>query len=114
PAPSPPQTLSNAALAFVQQLKYQEARDTLTELVQNYPKASWATQAKAALAANQPLTGILIVSDQNPTPVANRLVRIATKWRIVKAQTYDDSAVPTYNATTDARGNFSVDKGIPH
>ena len=108
-----PQTLYNAGLAFVQQLKYQEARDTLTELVQNYPKTSWAPQAKAALAANQPLTGRLIISDQNPTPVANRLVRIATKWRIVKAHTYDDSGFPTYNATTDAQGNFSVVNGIP-
>ena len=108
-----PQTLYNAGLAFVQQLKYQEARDAMTELVQNYPKTSWATQAKAALAAKQPLTGRLIVSDQNPAPVANRLVRIATKWRIVKAHTYDDSGGPTYNATTDANGNFSVAGGIP-
>jgi tetratricopeptide (TPR) repeat protein len=108
-----PQTLYNAGLAFVQQLKYQEARDAMTELVQNYPKTTWGTQAKAALAAKQPLTGRLIVSDQNPTPVANRLVRIATKWRIVKAHTYDDSGGPTYNATTDANGNFSVVGGIP-
>jgi len=72
-----PQTLYSAGLAFVQQLKYQEARDAMTELVQNYPKTSWATQAKTALAAKQPLTGRLIISDQNPTPVANRLVRIA-------------------------------------
>src|SRR5207249_4223386 len=108
-----PQTLYNAGLAFVQQLKYQQARDAMTELVQNYPKTSWATQAKAALAAKQPLTGLLIVSDQNPAPVANRLVRIATKWRIVKAHTYDDAGGPTYNATTDAAGNFSVVGGIP-
>ncbi|TMG50934.1 MAG: hypothetical protein E6H90_00400 [Chloroflexi bacterium] len=108
-----PQTLYSAGLAFVQQLKYQEARDAMTELVQNYPKTSWATQAKTALAAKQPLTGRLIISDQNPTPVANRLVRIATKWRIVKAHTYDDSGGPTYNATTDANGNFSVVNGIP-
>jgi len=108
-----PQTLYSAGLAFVQQLKYQQARDAMTELVQNYPKTSWATQAKAALAAKQPLTGLLIVSDQNPAPVANRLVRIATKWRIVKAHTYDDAGGPTYNATTDAAGNFSVVGGIP-
>jgi len=42
-----------------------------------------------------------------------RLVRIATKWRIVKAHTYDDSGFPTYNATTDASGKFSVVGGIP-
>jgi len=108
-----PQTLYNAGLAFVQQLKYQQARDAMTELVQNYPKTSWATQAKAALAAKQALTGLLVVSDQNPAPVANRLVRIATKWRIVKAHTYDDAGGPTYNATTDAAGNFSVVGGIP-
>src|SRR5436190_1281975 len=99
--------------ALVAAKQYQEARDAMTELVQNYPKTSWATQAKAALAAKQPLTGRLIVSDQNPAPVANRLVRIATKWRIVKAHTYDDSGGPTYNATTDANGNFSVAGGIP-
>ncbi|TMG16814.1 MAG: hypothetical protein E6H98_09060 [Chloroflexi bacterium] len=98
-----PQTLYSAGLAFVQQLKYQEARDAMTELVQNYPKTSWATQAKTALAAKQPLTGRLIISDQNPTPVANRL----------KAHTYDDAGGPTYNATTDANGNFSVVNGIP-
>src|SRR5207248_11428443 len=58
-----PQTLYSTGLAFVQQLKYQEARDAMTALVQNYPKTSWATQAKTALADKQPLTGPLILSD---------------------------------------------------
>ena len=58
--------------------------------------------------ANQPLSGQLILSDQTPTPVANRLVRIATHWKIVKAHTYDDSGGPIYSTSTDASGNFKV------
>ena len=108
-----PQTLYSAGLAFVQQLRYQQARDAMTELAQNYASTTWGTQANAALHANQPLTGQLIVSDQTPTPVANRLVRIASHWRIVKAHTYDDSGGPTYNATTDTKGNFAVVGGLP-
>jgi tetratricopeptide (TPR) repeat protein len=103
-----PQTLYNAGLAFMQQAKYQQARDAMTELVQKYPTVSWATQANAALHAPQTLSGQLIVSDQNPTPVGNRLVRIATHWRIVKAHTYDDSGGQIYSTTTDAQGNFKV------
>ena len=103
-----PQTLYNAGLAFVQQLKYQQALDAMTELVQNYPTTSWATQANAALHASQWLTGKLIVSDQDPTPVANRLIRIANKWRIVAAHTYDDSNGQIYGTTTDASGMFKV------
>jgi tetratricopeptide (TPR) repeat protein len=103
-----PQTLYNAGLAFVQQMRFQQARDAMTELVTNYPKTTWAAQANTALRANQPLTGQLIVSDQNPMPVANRLVRIATHWKIVKAHTYDDSGGPIYSTSTDAKGNFKV------
>jgi tetratricopeptide (TPR) repeat protein len=102
-----PQTLYNAGLAFVQQMKYQQARDALTELVQKYPTASWATQANTALKAAQPLTGKLVISDSNPTPIANRLIRIAGHWSIVKAHTYQDSA-PIYSTVTDAQGNFTV------
>jgi tetratricopeptide (TPR) repeat protein len=103
-----PQTLYNAGLAFVQQMRFQQARDAMTELVTNYPTTTWAAQANTALHANQPLTGHLIVSDQNPTPVANRLVRIATHWKIVKAHTYDDSGGTIYSTSTDAKGNFKV------
>ncbi len=103
-----PQTLYKAGLAFVDQLKYQQALDAMTELVQNYPNTSWATQATAALHASQPLMGKLIVSDQNPAPVANRLIRIASKWRIVAPHTYDDSTGQIYGTTTDASGNFKV------
>jgi hypothetical protein len=102
-----PQTLYNAGLAYVQQLKYQEARDAMTELVQKFPKTTWGAQANAALHANQTLTGQLIVSNQNPTPVANRLVRIATHYQIVKAHTYQDSP-PIYSTSTDANGYFKV------
>jgi len=108
-----PQTLYNAGVAFVLQMRYQQARDVMTELVQNYPKTTWATQANAALLANQPLTGLLIVSDQTPTPVANRLIRIASHWKIVKAHTYDDSGGRIYQTTTDAKGNFSIPGGVP-
>ena len=107
-ASSLPQTLYNAGLAFVQQMRFQQARDAMTELVTNYPSSTWAAQANTALHANQLLTGQLIVSDQNPTPVANRLVRIATHWKIVKAHTYDDSGGTIYSTSTDAKGNFKV------
>jgi hypothetical protein len=103
-----PQTLYNAGLAFVQQMRFQQARDAMTELVTNYPTTSWAAQANTALHANQPLTGQLVLSDQTPTPIANRLVRIATHWKIVKAHTYDDSGGPIYSTSTDAKGNFKV------
>jgi len=103
-----PQTLYNAGLAFVQQMRFQQARDAMTELVTNYPSSTWAAQANTALHANQLLTGELIISDQNPTPVANRLVRIATHWKIVKAHTYDDSGGTIYSTSTDAKGNFKV------
>ena len=112
-ASSLPQTLYNAALTFVQQVRYQQARDAMTELIQKYASTTWATQANAAMHAKQQLTGLLIVSDQNPAPVANRLVRIATHWRIVKAHTYDDSGGPIYSMSTDAKGNFSVPGGMP-
>jgi tetratricopeptide (TPR) repeat protein len=108
-----PETLYNAGVAFVQQVRFQQARDALTELVQNYPATKWATQANAALQANQPLTGQLILSDQTPTPVANRLVRIASHWKIVKAHTYDDSGGHIYQTTTDAKGNFAIPGGVP-
>jgi tetratricopeptide (TPR) repeat protein len=107
-ASSLPQTLYNAGLAFVQQMRFQQARDAMTELVTNYPSSTWAAQANIALHASQLLTGQLIVSDQNPTPVANRLVRIATHWKIVKAHTYDDSGGTIYSTSTDAKGNFKV------
>ena len=103
-----PQTLYNAGLAFVQQMRYQQARDAMTELVTNYPTTTWAPQANSALHADQPLTGQLVLSDQTPTPIANRLVRIATHWKIVKPHTYDDSGGKIYQATTDAQGNFKV------
>jgi hypothetical protein len=103
-----PQTLYNAGLAFVAQMRYQQARDAMTDLVTNYPNTTWAPQANTALHADQPLTGQLVLSDQTPTPIANRLVRIAAHWKIVKPHTYDDSGGKIYQATTDAKGNFKV------
>ena len=103
-----PQTLYNAALDFIKQAKYQQARDAMSELVQKYPATSWAGQANTALHQSQTLTGKLVVSDQNSAPVANRLVRIATHWRIVKAHTYDDQGGQIYSTTTDAQGQFTV------
>jgi tetratricopeptide (TPR) repeat protein len=103
-----PQTLYNAGLAFVQQMRYQQARDAMTELVTTYAKTTWAAQANTALKADQPLTGMLVLSDQTPTPIANRLVRIATHWKIVKPHTYDDSGGKIYSTSTDAKGNFKV------
>lgn len=103
-----PQTLYNAGLAFVQLKRYQPARDAMTELVQKYPSSPWAALANAALQAKQPLSGKLIVSDANQTPVANRLIRVASKWRIVQPHVYDDSGGPAYSTATDANGNFTV------
>lgn len=102
-----PQTLYEAGLAFVQQMKFQQARDAMTQLVQNYPANVWAAQAKLALKAPQTFTGKLVVSDTNPAPVANRLIRISGTWKIVKAHTYQDFP-PIYLATTDTQGNFSI------
>jgi tetratricopeptide (TPR) repeat protein len=103
-----PQTLYNAGLAYAQQLRFQQARDVMAQVVQKYPATSWAALANAALRASQPLTVLLIVSDLNPTPVPNRLVRIATHWTIVKAHTYDDSGGTIYSAVTDASGKFTL------
>jgi len=49
-----------------------------------------------------------VKSGTDPTPIAHRLVRISTKWRIVRAHTYDDSGGKIYGATTDANGVFTV------
>lgn len=103
-----PQTLLNAGLAYVKAAKYQQAQDAMNQLVQAYPTTSWAAQATAALHAPQTLTGKLVVSGTDPTGIARRLVRISTKWRIVRAHTYDDSGGTIYGATTDANGVFTV------
>ncbi len=103
-----PQTLYDGALAYVKSANYQQARDAMNQIVQSYAATTWATQANAALRAPQTLTGTLVVSSQNSAPVAHRLVRISTKWRIVRAHTYDDSGGTIYQATTDANGTFSV------
>src|SRR5438094_9978070 len=94
-------------------MRFQQARDAMTEVVQNDTKTSWAAQANAALTAKQPVTGLLILSDAKPTLVANRLIRIASHCKIVKAHTYDDSGGHIYQTTTDAKGNFSIPGGVP-
>ncbi len=103
-----PQTLLNAGLAYVQAAKYQQARDAMNQLVHEYPTTTWAAQAGAALHAPQSLTGKLVVSGTDSTGIAHRLVRISTKWRIVRAHTYDDSGGTIYGTTTDANGVFTV------
>jgi len=103
-----PQALFNAGLAYAKNSQYQQARDAMNQVVQKYAATSWAAQAGAALQAPQTLTGKLVVSGADPTPIAHRLVRISTKWRIVRAHTYDDSGGKIYGATTDANGVFTV------
>ncbi len=49
-----PQTLYNAGLAFIQQIRYQQARDAMTELVQNYPTTTWGKQASSAMSKKRP------------------------------------------------------------
>src|ERR1700737_533915 len=53
-ASSLPQTLYNGSLDFVKQLRYQQARDAMAELISTYPSTTWASQANAALHAKQP------------------------------------------------------------
>ena len=103
-----PQALFNAGLAYVKGSQYQQGRDAMNQVVQQYSATPWAAQASAALQAPQTLTGKLVVSGADPTPIAHRLVRISTKWRIVRAHTYDDSGGKIYGATTDANGVFTV------
>ena len=103
-----PQSLFNAGLAYVKNAQFQQARDAMNQVVQSYASTNWATQAKAALSAPQTLTGKLVISGTDPSPIAHRLVRISTKWRIVRAHTYDDSGGKIYGTTTDANGVFTV------
>ncbi|GAC1480363.1 MAG: hypothetical protein PVSMB9_04950 [Candidatus Dormibacteria bacterium] len=103
-----PEALYNAGLAYIKTSDYQKARDVMNQAVKSYPGTAWAAQANAALQAPQTLTGKLVVSNADPTPIPHRLVRISTKWRIVRAHTYDDSGGSIYGATTDANGVFTV------
>jgi len=103
-----PQALLNAGLAYVKNAQYQQARDAMNQVLQGYPTTTWAIQANATLKAPQTLTGKLVISGADPTGIAHRLVRISTKWRIVRAHTYDDSGGAIYGATTDANGVFTV------
>ncbi len=101
-----PDALYNGALAYVQQQRYQQARDAMTEVMSNYPQSSAAPKAAAAMAAPQPLTGLLETADHQAVP--NRLLRISTKWRIVKPGVYADYGGAIYQTTTDKNGNFSL------
>ncbi len=103
-----PDSLYNEALAYVQQQRYQQARDAMTEVITTYPKSPAAPKAAAAMAAPQRLTGVLETGGGNPQPVPNRLLRISTKWRIVAPHTYDDYGGTIYQTHTDANGNFSL------
>lgn len=103
-----PEALFNAALGYVKSSQFQQARDAMNQVVTKYPTTPWAAQATTALQAPQVLTGKLVVSSTDSTPIANRLVRISTRWRIVRAHTYDDSGGKIYGATTDANGVFTV------
>jgi tetratricopeptide (TPR) repeat protein len=103
-----PQALFSAGQAYLKNSQYQQARDTMNQIVQKYPATAWAAQANSALQAPQVLTGKLVASSADPTPIAHRLVRISTRWRIVRAHTYDDSGGKIYGATTDANGVFTV------
>lgn len=103
-----PQALLNAGQAYLKNSQYQQARDAMNQVAQKYAGTAWGAQANTALQAPQVLTGKLVASSADPTPIAHRLVRISTKWRIVRAHTYDDSGGKIYGATTDANGVFTV------
>lgn len=102
-----PQTLYDAALAYIDQQRYDQARDAMGQIVKNYSSSPLAAKASAAIAASQPVTGRLLQPDSS-TPVTNRLLRISTKWKIVSPHTYDDSDGQIFSTTTDNDGNFSL------
>ncbi len=102
-----PQALFLAGTAYLQDMRYAAARDTLGQLVKDYSGSAWTARANAALAAPQKFSGRLMTGDG--TPVPNRLMRIATQWKIVAAHTYDDAGGQHYSTTTDASGNFAID-----
>ncbi len=101
-----PQTLYDAAQAYIGQQRYDQARDAMRQIVKDYPGSSVAPKASAALAAPQEVSGRLIQPDG--TAVPNRLLRISTKWKIVSPHTYDDSDGQIFSTTTDANGAFRV------
>jgi hypothetical protein len=101
-----PQTLYNGGLAYVSLQHYQQARDAMTAILKDYTATPWAAKATAAMTAPQPLTGRLITP--SGAPVANRLLRISTKWIIVAPHTYDDYGGHVFSTTTDGNGNFSL------
>ena len=100
-----PDALYSGALAYVQLSRYQQARDAMTDVMTTYPHSSAAPKAAAAMAAPQPLTGMLETPDHQGVP--NRLIRISTRWRIIRPGIYADYGT-IYQTTTDRGGNFSL------
>lgn len=101
-----PNALYNGALAYIKGSRFQQARDAMTEITANYPHSPAAPIAAAAMAGAQPLTGVLETPDHQGVP--NRLLRISTKWRIVRPGIYADYGGAIYQTTTDRNGNFSL------
>jgi tetratricopeptide (TPR) repeat protein len=100
-----PDALYSGALAYVKQSRFQQARDAMTEVTTTYPHSAAAPKAAAAMAAPQPLTGLLETPDHQGVP--NRLIRISTRWRIIRPGIYADYGT-IYQTTTDRAGNFSL------
>lgn len=101
-----PDALYNGALAYVQGSRFDQARSAMTEIITTYPHSAAAPRAAAAMAAPQLLTGTLENPDHSGVP--NRLLRISTKWRIVRPGIYADYGGRIYQTTTDRNGNFSL------
>lgn len=101
-----PDALYNEGLTYVQQQRYQQARDAMNEVISKYPQSPAAPKASAAMAAPQPLTGRL--ETQAGQPVPHRLLRISTKWRIVAPHMYADTGGAIYTTYTDGNGDFSL------
>jgi len=80
------------------------ALELLQRLVSDFPSTSQARQAHALLRAPQSVTGTVV---RGSTPVAHLEIRLGSDFRQV-GSAYQTSG-PYYYATTDSRGDFTID-----
>jgi hypothetical protein len=84
-----------------------QALGLLQRLVADFSATSQARQARSLLRAPQSVTGTVV---RGSTPVAHLQIRLGSNFHQV-GNAYQTS-VPYYYATTDARGDFTID-GVP-
>jgi tetratricopeptide (TPR) repeat protein len=101
-----PHVLYEQALVDVKASLFEQARSAMNATIRDYPDSQAAASARAALAANQPLTGRTVGPDHSPVP--NIQVRVVTQWKILRPGVYDDSLGQAYLGTSDAEGRFSI------